>query len=149
MPPPHAAAAAASCRRALPRAAAAAKRVPLWPAECCCPPPALPFFERRVRNVQNSTTVDLSKVSLQYWFEGPAELPPGTEAAPWDFFSAQCEYSTVGEPLPGSRRRAAGAAAQEAAGRHRVARGWTAHCPGHSRGAARTLISPAPTLPAL
>lgn len=52
-------------------------------------------FLLRVRNVQNSTTVDLSKVGLQYWFEGPEQLPPGTEAAPWDFFSAQCEYSTV------------------------------------------------------
>lgn len=51
----------------------------------------------RVRNIQNSSAIALSDVSLQYWFQGPdASLSGGVESAPWDYFEGRCEWATTG-----------------------------------------------------
>lgn len=54
-------------------------------------------FLVRLRNIANGSTIDLSKVGFQYWFEGPdSPLPPSVAAMPWDYFEARCEWATTG-----------------------------------------------------
>ena len=55
-------------------------------------------FLIRVRNTANSSSLNLSAVSMQYWFEGPdlGPLPPSVAFEPWTFFQGRCEWSTSG-----------------------------------------------------
>jgi hypothetical protein len=51
----------------------------------------------RARNIRNTTAVDLSAVSLQYWFDGPVEGSPlFADYSPEQFFTVQCEWATTG-----------------------------------------------------
>lgn len=54
-------------------------------------------FLVRISNIQNASTLELSQVGLQYWFQGPDGLiPPAISASPWDFFEGRCDWATTG-----------------------------------------------------
>lgn len=54
-------------------------------------------FLVRISNIQNASTLELSQVGLQYWFQGPDGLiPPAISSSPWDFFEGRCDWATTG-----------------------------------------------------
>ena len=80
----------------------------LWTSNVTCDtpfdshhlPPACPAalcLLCRARNIRNTTAVDLSAVSLQYWFDAPVEGSPlFADYSPDQFFTVQCEWATTG-----------------------------------------------------
>ncbi|KAL4420504.1 hypothetical protein ABPG75_010160 [Micractinium tetrahymenae] len=54
-------------------------------------------FLVRLRNIRNTTAIDMSAIQLEYWFEGPLEgAPMFAQRAPDQFFSARCEWASTG-----------------------------------------------------
>lgn len=54
----------------------------------------------RLRNMRNTSAIDLSSLAVQYWFAGPLDgAPLFADFAPQQFFSAQCDWATTGEGL--------------------------------------------------
>ncbi|PSC71845.1 serine threonine kinase [Micractinium conductrix] len=54
-------------------------------------------FLVRLRNVQNTTAIDLSSVTLQYWLAPPVDgAPMYAERSPEQFFAVRCEWATTG-----------------------------------------------------
>ncbi|KAI3430797.1 hypothetical protein D9Q98_009209 [Chlorella vulgaris] len=54
-------------------------------------------FLVRLRNMRNTSAIDLSSLAVQYWFAGPLDgAPLFADFAPQQFFSAQCDWATTG-----------------------------------------------------
>lgn len=50
-----------------------------------------------MRNIQNVSSISLSKSSFQYWFNGPKDLvSPTVLERPWDYFKGRCVWATMG-----------------------------------------------------
>ena len=63
----------------------------------CCALLCLLCVLCRARNIRNTTGVDLSALSLQYWFDAPVEgAPLFADYSPEQFFTVQCEWATTG-----------------------------------------------------
>lgn len=54
-------------------------------------------FLVRLRNVQNGTDpLELSSINIEYWFQGPADVPFSADSDPQSYFEATCEWATTG-----------------------------------------------------
>ncbi|EFN52665.1 hypothetical protein CHLNCDRAFT_138610 [Chlorella variabilis] len=54
-------------------------------------------FLVRLRNLRNTTAINMSGLGLQYWFEGPLDgAPLFADFSPQQFFTVQCEWATTG-----------------------------------------------------